>query len=202
MKDAGKDTAVDLVEGGHISLLFTELEIAQAHVDYAAAKNAGVDVDEVHFIPKDEVLKVSTGCNSPCSADKITEIRRGVSCCPHTRSQYLAPQTRHSPLQLCKGDRRQLFHLCSQPPHKHPRNRDPPNRFRPPLLSPLDAHDPTRRRLLLIHPPRHERVRLAPPPASSRVVRYHSYARTDYRPPRCCPPREPHSHRMGWKRAL
>ncbi|KAI0693386.1 FAD dependent oxidoreductase [Cerioporus squamosus] len=57
IKDTGAEGAVDLVEGGHTTLLFTEPEIDVAKADYAAAKAAGINVEDVKFLSKEEVNK-------------------------------------------------------------------------------------------------------------------------------------------------
>ncbi|KAI0737285.1 FAD dependent oxidoreductase [Daedaleopsis nitida] len=57
LKDTGNASAVDLVEGGHVDLFFTEAEVVAARADYAAAKAAGVNVDDVRFLTKETVQK-------------------------------------------------------------------------------------------------------------------------------------------------
>ena len=47
-----------MVQGGHITLLFTQSEIEQAQADYDAAAAAGIDVSDVHFLTQDEVQKM------------------------------------------------------------------------------------------------------------------------------------------------
>ncbi|KAI0640665.1 FAD dependent oxidoreductase [Trametes meyenii] len=54
VKDAGKEAALDLVAGGRTHLLFTEPEIAEAGRDFEAAKEAGVDLDAVEFLTKEQ----------------------------------------------------------------------------------------------------------------------------------------------------
>ncbi|KAI0676177.1 FAD dependent oxidoreductase [Trametes maxima] len=54
VKDAGKETALDLVAGGRTHLLFTEPEIEEAKRDFEAAKEAGVDLDAVEFLTKEQ----------------------------------------------------------------------------------------------------------------------------------------------------
>ncbi|RDX43860.1 FAD dependent oxidoreductase [Lentinus brumalis] len=64
IKKTGAEAAVDLVEGGHTTLLFTEPEVVVAKADYAAAKAAGINVDSVKFLSKDEV-KETYGAEYP-----------------------------------------------------------------------------------------------------------------------------------------
>ncbi|KAL1719334.1 FAD dependent oxidoreductase [Schizophyllum commune] len=51
------EEAVDLVEGGHISLLITEKEVEVAKAEIAAAKNAGQDLSAVTWIDAEEMEK-------------------------------------------------------------------------------------------------------------------------------------------------
>ena len=55
--DAGKEKETDLVQGGHITLLFTQSEVEQAKADYDAAAAARINVSDVHFLTQDEVHK-------------------------------------------------------------------------------------------------------------------------------------------------
>ncbi|TBU39321.1 FAD dependent oxidoreductase [Dichomitus squalens] len=55
IRESGKEAETDLIAGGHVSLLFTEPEVVKARADYAAAKAAGVQVDDVGFLTKEEV---------------------------------------------------------------------------------------------------------------------------------------------------
>ncbi|PIL27976.1 hypothetical protein GSI_09920 [Ganoderma sinense ZZ0214-1] len=57
LSNANKEKETDLVQGGHITLLFTQPEIEQAKADYEAAAAAGIDVSDVHFLTRDEVQK-------------------------------------------------------------------------------------------------------------------------------------------------
>ena len=59
VKTAGKEEEVDLVAGGHMTLLFTEAEVIEAKADYAAAQAAGIKVDQVEFLTKEDVLEAS-----------------------------------------------------------------------------------------------------------------------------------------------
>ncbi|TFK48504.1 FAD dependent oxidoreductase [Heliocybe sulcata] len=51
----GVEDEVDLVVGGHISLVLTNEEMANAKADYEAAKAAGLDLSQVKWIDKDEM---------------------------------------------------------------------------------------------------------------------------------------------------
>ncbi|KAL1701787.1 FAD dependent oxidoreductase [Schizophyllum commune] len=53
----GLEEAVDLVEGGHISLLITEKEVEVAKAEIAAAKKAGQDLSAVTWIDAEEMEK-------------------------------------------------------------------------------------------------------------------------------------------------
>jgi hypothetical protein len=58
--DAEKLTdAVDLVSGGRITLLFSKLNFSDTRADFDAAKDAGVDVGDVEWINREDMLKVS-----------------------------------------------------------------------------------------------------------------------------------------------
>jgi glycine/D-amino acid oxidase-like deaminating enzyme len=50
---------VDLVAGGHVAMLVTEKEVETAQADYAAAKAAGVNLDDVEWLSKEVVESVS-----------------------------------------------------------------------------------------------------------------------------------------------
>ncbi|KAH9852000.1 FAD dependent oxidoreductase [Lenzites betulinus] len=54
---SGHQHAVDLIAGGRTNLLFTEPEVAEARIDYEAAKKAGIDVSGVEFLTKEQVKK-------------------------------------------------------------------------------------------------------------------------------------------------
>jgi len=49
---------LDLVEGGHVSLLFTKKEEEDARKDYEMARQAGLDLDDVEWLPKEKVQEV------------------------------------------------------------------------------------------------------------------------------------------------
>ncbi|EIW59961.1 FAD dependent oxidoreductase [Trametes versicolor FP-101664 SS1] len=53
--ESGKTDALDLVSGGRNHLLFTDEEVAEADLDYATAKAAGVDLTDVEFLTKEQV---------------------------------------------------------------------------------------------------------------------------------------------------
>ena len=53
------EVAVDLVEGGHISLLITDIEVEVAKAEFAAAEKAGQDLSGVSWIDAEEMEKVS-----------------------------------------------------------------------------------------------------------------------------------------------
>ncbi len=55
----GLQDEVDLVEGGHITLLRTEQEETDARNDYEAAKAAGLIVEGVRWLGNEELQKVS-----------------------------------------------------------------------------------------------------------------------------------------------
>ncbi|KAL5530927.1 hypothetical protein ACEPAG_3803 [Sanghuangporus baumii] len=57
IKENNIKEAVDLVSGGHIQLLFTEQEIEGSHADYELAKKSGMDVNQVTFFSKEEMLE-------------------------------------------------------------------------------------------------------------------------------------------------
>lgn len=56
--ESGKTDALDLVSGGRNHLLFTDEEVAEADLDYATAKAAGVDLTDVEFLTKEHVEEV------------------------------------------------------------------------------------------------------------------------------------------------
>lgn len=105
IKDTGAEAAVDLVEGGHTTLLFTEPELVASKADYAAAKAAGINVEEVKFLSQEEVKEASVTpatysltmllTRSLCS----TDIRCRVLWHPRPRAQSLAAQAGHASLQ-------------------------------------------------------------------------------------------------------
>lgn len=49
---------VDLVQGNHLELLITPEEFKDVEVDFAAAKAAGINMEHVQWITKDEMEKV------------------------------------------------------------------------------------------------------------------------------------------------
>lgn len=56
--EKGLSNKVDLVEGGHVTIFRTEEEESNARKDWAAAKEAGLDVD-VTWIGNDELIEVT-----------------------------------------------------------------------------------------------------------------------------------------------
>lgn len=63
IKENNLDAAVDLVEGTHFDLLFSDSELADAHADYVSAKSAGIHLDDVRFFTKEDMEKVSECLN-------------------------------------------------------------------------------------------------------------------------------------------
>ncbi|KAL1678364.1 FAD dependent oxidoreductase [Schizophyllum commune] len=57
IREHGLEEAVDLVEGGHISLLITEKEVEVAKAEIAAAEKAGQDLSAVTWINAEEMEK-------------------------------------------------------------------------------------------------------------------------------------------------
>jgi hypothetical protein len=55
----GLTNAVDLVPGDRITLLFSKLNFSDTIADFDAAKYAGVDVSNVEWINKEDMLKAS-----------------------------------------------------------------------------------------------------------------------------------------------
>ncbi|KZT07172.1 FAD dependent oxidoreductase [Laetiporus sulphureus 93-53] len=55
IKDHTLESAVDLVEGGHVDLMFSPEEVADVQADYDAAKLAGIDLSNVEWMDKAEV---------------------------------------------------------------------------------------------------------------------------------------------------
>lgn len=58
--------AVDLVAGGHTTMLFTDAELEQAKRDFEAAKNAGVDLSDVEWISREEMETVGLNLLAQC----------------------------------------------------------------------------------------------------------------------------------------
>jgi hypothetical protein len=59
LKDNDLEEEVDLVPGGHVSLLFTKDELHSAKHDFESAKEAGIDLSEIEWLDEDEILNVS-----------------------------------------------------------------------------------------------------------------------------------------------
>ncbi|KAG1899126.1 FAD dependent oxidoreductase-domain-containing protein [Suillus fuscotomentosus] len=57
IEENGWASDVDLVEGGHISLLFTEKEAKNAHNDFDMARQAQLNLDGVEWLSKEELEK-------------------------------------------------------------------------------------------------------------------------------------------------
>ncbi|KAI0686323.1 FAD dependent oxidoreductase [Cytidiella melzeri] len=57
LNDTGKTEDVDFVSGGRVILLFTQEEEEATRIEFEAAKAAGIDVSEVHWLTKEEVLE-------------------------------------------------------------------------------------------------------------------------------------------------
>lgn len=66
IEENGWTSDIDLVEGGHISLLFTKKEEEYAHKDYEMARQAGFDLDDIEWLPKEKVQKVVILTPFPC----------------------------------------------------------------------------------------------------------------------------------------
>jgi hypothetical protein len=49
---------VDLVEGGHVRLYFTDREKEEAEADFSAARDAGVDLSSVEWLSRGEMNAV------------------------------------------------------------------------------------------------------------------------------------------------
>lgn len=52
------ENVVDLVPGGHVSLLFTESEVQSAKSDYESAQKEGVDLRAIEWLDSDQVFAV------------------------------------------------------------------------------------------------------------------------------------------------
>jgi hypothetical protein len=58
IEENGWASDLDLVEGGHINLLFTEKEAKNAHKDFDMARQAQLDLDGVEWLSQKEVEEV------------------------------------------------------------------------------------------------------------------------------------------------
>lgn len=56
IKEHTLESAVDLVEGGHIDLMLNAEEVADMRTDYEAAKAAGANVDTVRWMDEEEMI--------------------------------------------------------------------------------------------------------------------------------------------------
>ena len=59
LRDNESEAHVDLVQGGRTILLFTEEKHERAQQNFAAAKDAGINVDRVEWLTKEQVEKAS-----------------------------------------------------------------------------------------------------------------------------------------------
>ncbi|KAI0765583.1 FAD dependent oxidoreductase [Trametes elegans] len=57
VRATGKEAELDLVPGGRTNLFFTEAEITEAKLNFAAAQKAGIDLSRVEFLSKEQVQK-------------------------------------------------------------------------------------------------------------------------------------------------
>lgn len=58
IEENGWASDIDLVEGGHINLLFTEKEAKNAHKDFDMARQAQLNLDGVEWLSQEEVEEV------------------------------------------------------------------------------------------------------------------------------------------------
>lgn len=58
IKHEGLEGKVDFVSGGHVAMLVTEREVADAQADYEAARHSGADLTEVEWLGEGEMNKV------------------------------------------------------------------------------------------------------------------------------------------------
>lgn len=85
---------VDLVNGGHIQMLVTEEEEGAVRADYEAASDAGLDVDPVSWLSKEEMLEVSVyEFAISIVTEFLTVFRSIVSRRRLARTQRLASQS-------------------------------------------------------------------------------------------------------------
>ncbi|KAJ7736538.1 FAD dependent oxidoreductase [Mycena maculata] len=64
IRKEGWTTAVDLIDGGHITVFFTHSEFASAKADFEAAETAGVDLANVRWLTETE-MKARYGASYP-----------------------------------------------------------------------------------------------------------------------------------------
>jgi glycine/D-amino acid oxidase-like deaminating enzyme len=69
LESEGLANAVDLVEGGHITMALTERDFQDAQDDYHAARAAGVDLHRVEWLSKGEMIQVRRCFQSHCSLE-------------------------------------------------------------------------------------------------------------------------------------
>ena len=60
IKKHNLEEAVDLVNGGHYTLLFTDEEISKVRDDYDAAKEAGMNLEDIEWYTAKEMESVSS----------------------------------------------------------------------------------------------------------------------------------------------
>lgn len=61
LQDNGKVEHVDFVPGGRVVLLFSDQEYEEARADYVAAQEAGIDLEGVEWLTKEQVESVRLG---------------------------------------------------------------------------------------------------------------------------------------------
>ena len=59
IKENNLESAVDLVTGGHIDLIFTEQELELAKGDFRLANAAGADLTDAEWLSSEEMKKVT-----------------------------------------------------------------------------------------------------------------------------------------------
>jgi hypothetical protein len=94
---------VDLVEGGHLKLMFTDKEKEEAEADVAAAREAGVDLSSVEWFNRGEMKSVRV-LEGLLYSHLIfaKDLRYLISSYPISRSQRLASQISHPTLPPCQ----------------------------------------------------------------------------------------------------
>lgn len=88
IRDNGKNTDLDVVAGGHLELFFTEKELEDAKADFLAAQAAGVDIQYVEWLSKEEVQavsKIAATDSNEHSLILVSAIWRVLSWCSHVR---------------------------------------------------------------------------------------------------------------------
>jgi hypothetical protein len=59
LNETGKTEDVDFVSGGRVRLLFTKEEEETVRIEYEAAKEAGVELDDIVWLTKEQVYEAS-----------------------------------------------------------------------------------------------------------------------------------------------